>query len=81
MALQEKNVAKKDNTEVDDLKLFSELGINREFMEKITLAMNHVTKPFDLHLGKKMRIVIDYDPQNPQVKFRFFTEAESVQME
>ncbi|WP_167955073.1 hypothetical protein [Anaerosporobacter faecicola] len=71
LVMEEKELEKEQNEEAD-LKLFLELGINREFMEKITLAMNHITKPFDLQFGKKMRVVIDYDPQSPQVKVTFY---------
>lgn len=76
ITLMEKKMLEKNDNKTNDLELFSTVGVNREFVEKLTLAMNHVTKPFDLQFGKKMRVVIDYDPQNPQVKFSYFTEAE-----
>jgi hypothetical protein len=63
------------------MELFSEYSLNREFFEKALVAANHATKPFALNLGKKQRIVIDYDPLEQQVKFSFFTESEQTQPE
>lgn len=81
ITVMEKKMFEKNANKINDLELFSTVGINREFVEKLTLAMNHVTKPFDLQFGKKMRVVIDYDPQNLQVKFSYFTEVESEKTE
>lgn len=59
----------------------AEYAINRDFIEKLLLAMNHATRPFDIHFGKKMRVVVDYDPQEPQIKFKYFAEVEHRQTE
>jgi hypothetical protein len=55
-----------------------EYSVSRDFFEKALLAVNHATRPFDLNFGKKMRIVIDYDPHEQHVKFYFLKEGEPV---
>ena len=58
----------------EELSLGAEVNIDREFIEKIMIGMNHITKPFDLFFGKKMKIVVEYNPENQKVKISYFTE-------
>lgn len=48
-----------------------EIEIERDFLEKLLMAANHITRPFDLHFGEKLWIVIGYDPQDPMVKITY----------
>jgi hypothetical protein len=66
---------------MDNLEHYTQYRLNSDFFQKIVLAANHATRPFDLNLNKRMRIVIDYDPHEPQVKFDYFTEPERAQEE
>lgn len=53
-------------------------GVDREFCEKLIALSNHSTNPmmdiFSTDKAKKMRIVIDYDPQAEKVEFTYFVE-------
>lgn len=53
------------------------LCIKREFFEKVIAFMNHTTKPIEEPIlvdKRKVRIVIDYDPQEPMVRFSYLEE-------
>jgi hypothetical protein len=56
----------------NEMELSAEYKLNREFFEKALVAVNHVTKPFEPNIGRKQRVIIDYDPLKEQVKFSFF---------
>ena len=49
-----------------------EMNIRRLEVEKFCTAMQQLLEP--LELGKKTQIVVDYDPGQPVVRFRFFEE-------
>lgn len=40
--------------------------------EKAFIAMQQITAP--LQLGKKMRVIIEYDPQRKTTEFKYFEE-------
>lgn len=65
----------------EKMKKVQDYYLNREFLEKIAVAMNHVTKPYMVEFGKKMRVVIDYDPDKEQVHFAFFITDEQTRDE
>jgi hypothetical protein len=67
--------------EKNDMELYAEYRLNTEFFKRLVLVMNHSTKPFDVNFEKKMRVTIDYDPQEIQVKFNYFVESEQTQEE
>lgn len=50
--------------------LVKEMNIRRLEVEKFCMAMQQLFEP--LELGKKTQIVVDYDPSQPVVWFRFF---------
>ncbi len=52
--------------------LVKEMNIRRPEVEKFCMAMQQLFEP--LELGKKTKIVVDYDPSQPVVRFRFFEE-------
>ncbi len=52
--------------------LVKEMNIRRLEVEKFCTAMQQLLEP--LELGKKTQIVVDYDPGQPVVRFRFYEE-------
>ena len=52
--------------------LVKEMSIRRLEVEKFCTAMQQLFEPLDLE--KKTQIVVDYDPSQPDVRFRFFEE-------
>ncbi len=55
-------------------KLVKEIHMNTVSFEKCFIAMQQTAEP--LKQGKKMRIIIDYDPQKERAEFRYFTIEE-----
>jgi len=51
-------------------KLVKEMHMNTVNFEKCFIAMQQMAE--SLKLGKKMRIIIDYDPQKERAEFRYF---------
>ena len=54
--------------------LKAEMNLKTDFFEKCFIAMQYLSRP--LKEGKKMRVIIDYDPQEPMTKFRYFNVEE-----
>lgn len=54
--------------------LEKEIHMNTVNFEKCFIAAQQITEP--LKLGKKMRVIIDYDPQKERAEFRYFTIEE-----
>lgn len=54
--------------------LVKEIHMNTVNFEKCFIAMQQTAEP--LKLGKKMRVIIDYDPQKERAEFRYFTIEE-----
>lgn len=48
--------------------------IDRDFMEKLPVAVSQLAEP--LREKKSLRIVIDYDPQESKMEFRYYRKAE-----
>ena len=44
--------------------------IDRDFMEKLSVAVSQLAEP--LREKKSLRIVIDYDPQESKMEFRYY---------
>ena len=53
--------------------------VDRDFCEKLVALLNHSTNPlmdiFRADKKVKRRIVIDYDPQAPKIKFTYYEEG------
>ncbi len=56
------------------LELQRTTSIRREDVEKFLVAIQQITKPFELN--KRQRAIVDYDPESPSVKIRYFTANE-----
>lgn len=54
--------------------LYKEIHMNTGDFERGLVALQQLTIP--LKLGKKTRVVIDYDPQEPSVTFQYFKVEE-----
>lgn len=54
--------------------LVKEIHMNTVDFEKGFVAMQQITEP--LRLGKKMRVIVDYDPHEEKVKFQYFIIGE-----
>ena len=50
--------------------LVEERSIKSVEFEKLFLILQTLTSP--LKLGKKMRIIVEYDPQKPHTNFKYF---------
>lgn len=53
--------------------------VNREEFEKIVVLMNHSTRPFmefcfNPEQKRKVRAVMEYDPDEPRVTFNYYVE-------
>lgn len=48
--------------------------IDRDFMEKLPVAVSQLAEP--LREKKSLRIVIDYDPQESKMEFSYYRKAE-----
>mgnify|MGYP001048538232 CR=1 FL=1 len=57
--------------ESNDLKWQKTISIRQEDVEKLLVAMQQVTKPFEL--DKRQRVIVDYDPEIPSIKMQYFT--------
>ena len=57
--------------ENNNLKWQKTISIRREDVEKLLVAIQQVTKPFEL--DKRQRVIVDYDPESPSVKMQYFT--------
>lgn len=60
--------------ESDGLGLQRTISIRREDVEKFLVAIQQITKPFELN--KRQRAIVDYDPESPSVKIHYFTANE-----
>lgn len=54
-------------------------SVNREEFEKIVILMNHSTRPFmdfcfNPEQKKKVRVVMEYDPDDTHVTFNYYVE-------
>ncbi len=58
------------NTEEIKGKLVKEIHMNTIDFEKCFTAIQQLVEP--LKLGRKMRVIIDYDPQKERAEFRYF---------
>ncbi len=56
----------------EELCLVKEMSIQRLEVEKFCVAMKQLVTP--LELGKKTRIIAEYDPNLPIVKINFYSE-------
>lgn len=54
----------------DDMKPEKIISMDTLNFEKFFSAMQALTKP--LKLGQKKRVIVDYDPQEPKMIFRYF---------
>lgn len=54
--------------------LYKEIHMNTDAFERGLVALQQLSIP--LKLGKKTRVVIDYDPQKPSVTFQYFKVEE-----
>lgn len=60
-----------DKEELEDTEtLVKDCNIRTTEFEKIFLILQQLASP--LKLGKKMRIIIEYDPQKPSTNFKYF---------
>lgn len=55
------------------LELQRETAVRREDVEKLMVLLQQLAKPFEL--GKRLRVVADYDPDSLAVKIRYFSEC------
>ena len=60
--------------EVNNGELLRVTKIDRDFMEKLSVAVSELCGP--LGERKPLRIVIDYDPQESKVRFRYYRQDE-----
>lgn len=63
----------------DNMNKIGQYMVNREFTEKLLALTNRSTNPamaiFDgANEGKKMRVIIDYDPQAPMLDINYYLE-------
>lgn len=54
-------------------------SVDRTAFEKAVVMMNHSTRPFmdfcfNPEEKKKVRVIMDYDPDEPHVKFNYYVE-------
>ena len=56
----------------ESLELLQKLTVHRKDVEKFLIAVQFLTEPFEA--GKRMRVVIDYDPQKEYVAFEYLTK-------
>lgn len=55
-----------------NLKLTKEIHIKRMDVEKLISSIKALVEP--LELGKRTRIVVEYDPEKPMVEINFWAE-------
>ena len=60
--------------ESDGLTLQRTISIRREDVEKFLVAIQQITKAFELN--KRQRVIVGYDPESPSVKIHYFTANE-----
>lgn len=63
-----------DKIESKELELQRTISVRREDVEKFLIAIQQIAKPFELN--KRQRAIVDYDPESPSVKIRYFTSNE-----
>lgn len=62
----------RDDMEEEKLCLVKEMSIQRLEVEKFCVAIKQLVDP--LELGKKTRIIAEYDPKLPTIKIHFYSE-------
>ena len=59
---------------MDGYRITSVTKVDRNFMEGLPHALYAILKPLIIanQQGKKLRVVMDYDPQKPKTEFRYY---------
>ena len=73
--VQDNNMKMVREVEEEKLSLVKEMSIQRLEVEKFCVAIKQLVDP--LELGKKTRIIAEYDPKLPTVKINFYSEHET----
>jgi hypothetical protein len=76
LAPWDKKEVEKDNKKAEDLKGYVRYAMAPDFFWLALNTAEHIAGPFRENPGKRMRVVIDYDPQEPKVHVTYFSENE-----